>query len=119
MRLPLKPVGLHSDEDNLPDETPADPVDISSSSPSPSSSPSAEAVVGPASSTAATSAQASQIATPTSSAPPTGPPPGESWWEWLTHKAEGAEEWVDTFLHDHFTGLENGNDGKANQRPPH
>ena len=29
LRLPLKPVGLHTDPENLPDETPADPVDAS------------------------------------------------------------------------------------------
>jgi hypothetical protein len=26
---------------------------------------------------------------------------GESWWEWLTHKADGVKEWVDGFIHDH------------------
>jgi len=26
---------------------------------------------------------------------------GEKWWEWLTHKAEGVEEWVEGFIHEH------------------
>jgi hypothetical protein len=30
-----------------------------------------------------------------------------SWWEWLTHKADGIEEWVDQFVHKHTPG----NDG--------
>lgn len=33
----------------------------------------------------------------------------ESWWEWLTHKADGIEEWVDQFIQDHVKG---GNDGE-------
>ncbi|KAL5381420.1 hypothetical protein DPSP01_007134 [Paraphaeosphaeria sporulosa] len=123
LRLPLKPVGLHSDEDNLPDETPADPVPVSASpSPSPSSSlspsPSAAAIeihVDPPSSTSP--AQTSKAAAPTSSAAPTGTHAPETWWQGLTHLAEGAEEWVDNFLKDHFTGLENGKEGKENERP--
>jgi hypothetical protein len=118
LRLPLRPVGLHSDADNLPDETPVDPVAFSSSSSTPASSPSAEAVVVPvAAESSATLAQPSTAASPASSAAPTGTASKDSWWQWLTHKAEGAEEWVDTFLADHFTGLQNGKEGKENQRP--
>lgn len=32
------------------------------------------------------------------------PPEGhtkESWWEWLAHKGEDIENWVDGFIHDH------------------
>jgi hypothetical protein len=28
----------------------------------------------------------------------------ESWWQWLTHKADGVKEWVDGFVHDHVPG---------------
>ncbi|EUC50966.1 hypothetical protein COCMIDRAFT_21678 [Bipolaris oryzae ATCC 44560] len=36
----------------------------------------------------------------------------ESWWEWLTHKADGIEEWVDQFIQDHVKGGKGGGDGK-------
>jgi hypothetical protein len=50
---------------------------------------------------------------PTTSAPPEATPTGdESWWEWLTHKAEGVEDWVDDFLHKHVPG-KSGNDAPA------
>jgi hypothetical protein len=28
----------------------------------------------------------------------------ETWWEWLTHKADGVKEWVDGFVHEHVPG---------------
>ncbi|KAJ4296225.1 hypothetical protein N0V90_006270 [Kalmusia sp. IMI 367209] len=59
--------------------------------------------------------QPSKAASPTSSAPPAETSTNESWWEWLTHKAENAEDWVDTFLHDHFTGLKDGEEKKEKQ----
>ena len=41
--------------------------------------------------------------TPTSSAPPAASTSAvaETWWEWLTHKADNVENWVDDFLHKH------------------
>lgn len=35
----------------------------------------------------------------------------QSWWEWLTHKADGIEEWVDQFIQDHVKGGKGGDDG--------
>jgi len=35
----------------------------------------------------------------------------ESWWEWLTHKADGVKDWVDEFIHDHVP-QEKGDEGK-------
>lgn len=116
LRLPLKPIGLHSDEDNIPDETPADPVSASPA-PSPSPPPSFPEVVVPPPSSATPAQQPSKAASPASSATPTGTHAADSWWQGLTHLAEGAQEWVDNFLHDHFTGLENGKEGKENERP--
>jgi hypothetical protein len=95
LRLPLKPIGLHTDPDTPSDETPADPVDsptpiLASASPLPTLLP---------------SLSTSSIASATSSAPPTESSESkEAWWEWLTHKAENAELWVEDFLHDHIPG---------------
>ena len=48
------------------------------------------------------SQQITPATTPTLSAPPVAPTTAkESWWEWLTHKGEHVEEWVDTFIHGH------------------
>ena len=33
---------------------------------------------------------------------------GESWWEWMTHKADGVKDWVDEFIHDHVKGGKEG-----------
>lgn len=30
-----------------------------------------------------------------------GPREGETWWEWLTHKADGIKDWVDDFVQSH------------------
>jgi hypothetical protein len=46
----------------------------------------------------------------TSSAAPAETKAPEKWWEWLTHKAEGVEEWVEDFISEHVSG--NGKDGK-------
>lgn len=120
-------MGLHSD-DTVPDETPPDPVSVSlppssssssSSIPAPSPSPSADAIeihLDPPT-FAAPAEQPSNAASPASSVAPTSSHAPEAWWEGLTHLAEGAEEWVDNFLKDHFTGLEGGKEGKENERP--
>ena len=48
------------------------------------------------------------------------PPPAEtsakgkeSWWEWLTHKADEVEDWVDGFIHEHVPAQEEKEDGKG------
>lgn len=28
----------------------------------------------------------------------------ETWWEWLTHKADEVEGWVEEFVHEHVPG---------------
>ncbi|KAG9188874.1 hypothetical protein G6011_07579 [Alternaria panax] len=35
----------------------------------------------------------------------------QSWWEWLTHKADGVKDWVDGFIHDHVPQGEEGKKG--------
>jgi hypothetical protein len=37
----------------------------------------------------------------------------QTWWEWLTHKADGVKEWVDGFVHDHVPGQQDKQDGKG------
>jgi hypothetical protein len=32
----------------------------------------------------------------------------EKWWEWLTHKAEDVEGWVEGFINDHVGAKEDG-----------
>ncbi|KAF2199630.1 ectonucleotide pyrophosphatase/phosphodiesterase family member 1 [Delitschia confertaspora ATCC 74209] len=119
LRLPLKPVGLHTDPETPPDETPADPVETSSS---PSSSallatisilPSISSIVSLASGLEETSSWEQLTEIESSIPSPVIPKPApvetkvpekegkESWWEWLTHKADGIEEWVEEFVHGH------------------
>jgi len=112
LRLPLKPVGLHTDLETPPNETPADPVDTTSSPALPSTA--ADATLASATPIPlATSLHPNVVASPTSSASPAETSSAGSWWEWLTHQAENAEDWVDNFLHDHFTGLQDGDKGKG------
>lgn len=104
LRLPLKPIGLHSDPDTPANETPSDPPPHSSSaSPSPSPSPSPSEIPSPAS---------TPPASQTSSAPPAQSSEAEmAWWQYLTHKAQHMQEWVDEFLKTHMPGKS----GKANE----
>ena len=45
----------------------------------------------------------------TSSAPPAGTSSEEkeSWWEWMTHKADEVEDWVDGLIHEHVPEQDN------------
>ena len=120
LRLPLKPVGLHTDPDNLPNETPDDPAETPGSFASSTmlSFSSLAASASGLDDSIASLHFGFPITTPTTSAPPTASTTvaEESWWEWLTHKADGIEEWVDGFIHKHTPGTENGNDEPAD--PP-
>ncbi|CAI6332165.1 unnamed protein product [Periconia digitata] len=91
LRLPLRPVGLHSDLDVAADETPSDPPQ--------SSKPQASPVPNPATPSPAPAASSTQSAPPAQSS-------GAklSWWQELTHKAEHIGEWVDDFLKTHMPG---------------
>ncbi|KAF2270588.1 Phosphodiest-domain-containing protein [Lojkania enalia] len=104
LRLPLKPVGLHTDPETPPNETPADPVE-SSSFLAMSTMASFSSLVSSASGLEdALSSSHLDIPTntPTSNTPPAASTTSESWWEWLSHKADEMEEWVDDFLHKHL-----------------
>lgn len=37
---------------------------------------------------------------------------GGNWWDWLTHKADDVEAWVEDFIHKHVPG-QKGGDGKS------
>ncbi|ORY14586.1 alkaline-phosphatase-like protein [Clohesyomyces aquaticus] len=115
LRLPLKPVGLHTDPETPPDVTPPDPVETPSSflatsvmtsfaslaaSASGLEDPISSFLDGPMSSAQELSSTPSST---TSSTPPASST-AESWWEWLTHKADNMEEWVDEFLKSHVPG---------------
>ncbi|PVI03738.1 Phosphodiest-domain-containing protein [Periconia macrospinosa] len=97
LRLPLKPVGLHTDSNTPANETPSDPP-LSSSTPLPSPS-------------------ASTSASPTQSTPAAATQSGEahhmSWWQALAHKAQHMEEWVDQFLKTHMPGAKGKDKGEA------
>ncbi|KAL6712001.1 hypothetical protein ACN47E_003044 [Coniothyrium glycines] len=130
LRLPLKPTGHHNDPETPPDETPEDPVpqDHYSSSTvalplsslatmAPSSDPLASIVASASGLEDMQPTIDESISRPT---PPSvtdeKPPEGqskESWWEWLTHKADDVESWVDGFIHDHVPGQENKGEGKG------
>jgi hypothetical protein len=47
----------------------------------------------------------------TSSAAPAQTSAAEKWWEWLTHKAEDVEGWVEGFVSDHVGGKKEGEKG--------
>ncbi|KAF2468129.1 Phosphodiest-domain-containing protein [Lindgomyces ingoldianus] len=106
LRLPLKPVGLHTDPETPPNVTPADPVETSSILASTvltsfaSLATSASGLDDPMSSFL----QIPPVTTPTTSAPPASSSTSESWWEWLTHKADNVEDWVEEFLNSHMPG---------------
>ncbi|KAH6638193.1 alkaline-phosphatase-like protein [Boeremia exigua] len=116
MRLPLKPVGLHDDEDDMPNETPSDPVGIHSLVSAPTPAATVSAVMSSSSSLAASSSgiegttasleasvSTSTETSTTTSAPPatSSKPPHKHWWDWLTDKADEIESWVDDFVHKH------------------
>ncbi|KAH7124049.1 alkaline-phosphatase-like protein [Dendryphion nanum] len=105
LRLPLKPVGLHNDTDASPNETPIDPVETSSflATSTITSFTSLTSFASGMEDTLSPIFHETTSITPTSSASPaasTSAKP-ESWWEWLTHKADHVEEWVEEFLHKH------------------
>ena len=116
LRLPLKPVGLHNDDQDTPNETPSDPVGIHSLTSAPPSAATMSAVITSLSSLAASasdledttaslggSVPASVETSATTSASPaaSSKPAHKHWWDWFTDKADEIEEWVDDFVHKH------------------
>ena len=104
LRLPLKPVGLHNDEEDSTNETPSDPVGLHSLTSAPPSAATMSAVISSLSSLAAsTSGLGSASTSATASTPPatSSKPPHKHWWDWFTDEAEKIEDWVDDFVHKH------------------
>ncbi|KAF9699410.1 hypothetical protein EKO04_002369 [Ascochyta lentis] len=120
LRLPLKPTGLHNDDEDSPNETPTDPVGAHTLTTSLPSAATMSAVLDSLSSLAAsasgledttslaegsasTSASSSVITSVTTSAPPAASSKAghKHWWDWFTDKADEIEEWVDDFVHKH------------------
>ncbi|KAG9204127.1 hypothetical protein G6514_001764 [Epicoccum nigrum] len=116
LRLPLKPVGLHNDEQDAANETPSDPVEFHTLTSTLPSAATMSAVISSLSSLAAsasgladaTASLGSSILTPTATSSTTSAPPAQSskpahkhWWDWLTDEADKIEEWVDDFVHKH------------------
>ncbi|KAF1942584.1 ectonucleotide pyrophosphatase/phosphodiesterase family member 1 [Clathrospora elynae] len=119
LRLPLKPVGLHNEVESPTNETPEDPVPPYSStalaSPIGTMSPSLDSlssIVASASGLEDTSPSIEEnVSRPTPPSktpgvPAADKPSKQSWWEWLTHQAEGVEDWVDGFIHEHVPAQE-------------
>ncbi|CAO2656894.1 Nn.00g056970.m01.CDS01 [Neocucurbitaria sp. VM-36] len=122
LRLPLTPVGHHNDPETPPNETPEDPVPQNQLPSTSSSTPPSLATMSAAFdslSSIAASASGLEDTVPSvdeTASRPTPPsvvsdvPPAEtsgeaeSWWEWLTHKADDVEDWVEDFLHEHVPG---------------
>jgi hypothetical protein len=126
LRLPLKPVGHHNSSSSPLEETPEDPVPAytlpASSLPSdlasmPQTLDSLSSIAASASGMEDTEPSFDEtpvITTPRPSTTPGGEGKDElkkekekeklTWWEWLTHKADGVKEWVDGFVHDHVPG---------------
>jgi hypothetical protein len=113
-------VGHHNDPETPPNETPDDPISqdyyyslssVSSASlatmlPSLDSLSSITASASGLEDTQPTVDESISRPTPPSVTEET-PPEGkdkESWWEWLTHKADNVESWVEGFIHDHVPG---------------
>ena len=103
LRLPLKPVGLHNDEQDAPSETPSDPVESHTLTAALASATPMSAVISSLSSLAASasgfvdataSLESSSLA-PTAASSSTSAPPAQSskaalkhWWDWLTDEAD-------------------------------
>lgn len=130
LRLPLNPVGHHNDPETPPNETPEDPTPIENS---PSSSPpvqpslatmspftdSLSSMVASASGLEDTSPSMDEtVSRPTPPSVVSDVPPAETskakegWWEWLTHKADEVESWVEGFVHDHVPGQQDKDENK-------
>jgi hypothetical protein len=116
LRLPLKPVGLHNDDEDTDNETPSDPVGVHSLTSTLPSAATMSAIMSSLSSLAASvtgiddntasmeqSTLASVAPSTTSNAPSatSSKPAHKHWWDWLTDEAEKIEDWVDDFVHKH------------------
>ncbi|OAL55864.1 Phosphodiest-domain-containing protein [Pyrenochaeta sp. DS3sAY3a] len=137
LRLPLTPVGHHNDPSTPPHDTPDDPVPHNANEIKPQASSAPAPVFATMSATwdslssIAASASGLEDTLPSNDetvSRPTAPSvvsdeplpessaKPENWWEWLTHKADEVEDWVEDFIHKHVPGQEgkdkDGKDGK-------
>ncbi|KAH3914460.1 hypothetical protein HBI56_094270 [Parastagonospora nodorum] len=128
LRLPLTPSGHHNDS-SAPDETPDDPPTHSlptqpfatpQLASMPASLGSVSSIAASASGLEDTQPSLSDDDTPVRPTPPSktssaapAATSGEKWWEWLTHKAENVEEWVEGFIQEHVGG-DKDKEGKKN-----
>ena len=107
LRLPLKPVGLHVDDEDTVNETPNDPVGVHSVTSTPPSAATMSAIMSSLSSLAASATNlddnTATAPSATSSAPAatSSKPAHKHWWDWFTDEAEKIEDWVDDFVHKH------------------
>ncbi|KAH5129588.1 hypothetical protein HBI38_118080 [Parastagonospora nodorum] len=128
LRLPLTPSGHHNDS-SAPGETPDDPPTHSlptqpfatpQLASMPASLGSVSSIAASASGLEDTQPSLSDDDTPVRPTPPSktssaapAATSGENWWEWLTHKAENVEEWVEGFIQEHVGG-DKDKEGKKN-----
>jgi predicted AlkP superfamily pyrophosphatase or phosphodiesterase len=111
LRLPLKPVGLHSDIESAPNETPSDPVEINTVA-SLSSQATMSATLDPLISFSKGSTSSSTpSATVTALPAPSSAVESNHWWDWFTDKADDLKEWVDGLVHKHRPEEEGSTDG--------
>lgn len=107
LRLPLRPVGLHNDDEDTVNETPNDPVGVHSVTSTLPSAAMMSAIMSSLSSLAASATglddETASAPSATSSAPAatTSKPAHKHWWDWFTDEAEKIEDWVDDFVHKH------------------
>lgn len=113
LRLPLKPVGLHSDLESAPNETPSDPVEINTVA-SLSSQATMSATIDPLiSSSKGSTSSLSPSATVTAPPAPSSVAESNHWWDWFAGKAEDLKEWVDDLVHKHGPEGEGSTDGNG------
>ncbi|PYI28720.1 nucleotide pyrophosphatase family protein [Aspergillus indologenus CBS 114.80] len=108
LRLPLKPVGLHSDEDSPTLEDPSDPPSVTTTVVEPIKPPTTPTTTSSMISASPTSSADMAVDTPPETSSQSEDETGPNWWGTLWEKIEEAKDWAtdvfDTVKDNFVTG---------------